>query len=372
MKNITTKLKNIKPVYLVAALVMIAVAVLTPMQKQITKLFSDAAETKTYLMGDVDLNGKLEPSDARTVLRVSVKLEELEGVKDCAVLPNSKSEPTKGQLADIDGDGQITPADARAVLRMSVMLEEQKTIEVTIEEPSTEPTSEDVEPTTENKEFTKEQMDELNSLIDKIPDAGNRLRVQTGVNLAIKRGLDFEDVRDIAVRLVAQYTGEEVSVTPVETTTEKQGLTEKEIQELRDYAHTLLGYQQINGDNRREMIIEADMEDVIKECDTFNSAKKMLSEYAKMRELPPEETEPVTYDTGEFGEICRWCGKEHVVYPDGTRSCYCVSWVSDLVCPGCGQLVKGHTQHVCKAYWDWDRAEDLRIKEEQSKYPNPN
>lgn len=370
MMNITKKFTNIKPMYLLMGLIMIAVAVVIPLQRKNVDKFADAA-TETYLMGDVDLSGQIEPSDARTVLRVSVKLEDLEGVKDCAVLPNSKSEPTKGQLADIDGDGQITPADARAVLRMSVMLEEQKTIEVTIEEPSTEPTSSDVEPTTENKEFTKEQMDELNSLINKIPDAGDRLHVQTGVNLAIKRGLDFEDVRDIAVRLVAQYSGEEVSVTPVETSTEKQGLTEKEIQELRDYAHTLLGYQQEN-DSRRDKVINAHIQSCIEKGMTFEEAKKHLTETAKARELPPEETEPVTYDPGEFGEICRWCGKETEVYPDGTRSCYCTAWITDQVCPGCGQLVKGMTQHVCKAYWDWERAEDLRIKEEQSKYPNPN
>lgn len=64
---------------------------------------------ESRLMGDVDRNGKVESFDARTVLRVSVRLD--------AIAPELLP------FADIDADGIITSGDARRALRTSVKLE---------------------------------------------------------------------------------------------------------------------------------------------------------------------------------------------------------------------------------------------------------
>ena len=61
-------------------------------------------------LGDVDLDGKLTPEDARLALRASVKLITLTG--------------KAFEHADADKDGVITPEDARRILRASVHLEE--------------------------------------------------------------------------------------------------------------------------------------------------------------------------------------------------------------------------------------------------------
>ena len=123
MKNIITKFKNVRPVYFVVAFVMLAVALAVPMLSQNTMLLSNAAENKTYYMGDVDFNGKVEASDARTILRASVMLDILPGQAGSRVAETSMSKPTTAQLADIDQDGYITSADARAALRISVQLD---------------------------------------------------------------------------------------------------------------------------------------------------------------------------------------------------------------------------------------------------------
>ena len=60
--------------------------------------------------GDTDGNGLTEASDARTALRVSVGLEELDYY-------------WQQKAADIDNDGEISPADARSILRISLKLE---------------------------------------------------------------------------------------------------------------------------------------------------------------------------------------------------------------------------------------------------------
>ncbi len=65
--------------------------------------------------GDMDSDNKITASDARTVLRASVGLEELSA--------------EKAFLADIDGDSSVTAADARLILRTSVALEEGRTHE---------------------------------------------------------------------------------------------------------------------------------------------------------------------------------------------------------------------------------------------------
>lgn len=70
------------------------------------------ADDVQYTLGDIDGSGKIEPSDARTILRGAVNLEKLSDAQNKA--------------ADIDADGGVTPADARIALRVSVNLEDIK------------------------------------------------------------------------------------------------------------------------------------------------------------------------------------------------------------------------------------------------------
>lgn len=63
----------------------------------------------TRLLGDIDLNGKVEASDARSALRYSVGLDSPSAVQK--------------YRADFDMDKNVTAADARLILRASVGLE---------------------------------------------------------------------------------------------------------------------------------------------------------------------------------------------------------------------------------------------------------
>lgn len=70
----------------------------------------DASEaTTTYLMGDVNLDGKVEAADARLALRVAAQLETLDDVQLI--------------LADVNADNKIIAADARAILRVAANLD---------------------------------------------------------------------------------------------------------------------------------------------------------------------------------------------------------------------------------------------------------
>lgn len=83
--------------------------------------------------GDVDRNGKITASDARTILRVSAKLEGLDA--------------DRFVYADVNGDGKIAAADARSVLRMSAQIEDLKEIPSDTEtttKPSEEMSKEDI------------------------------------------------------------------------------------------------------------------------------------------------------------------------------------------------------------------------------------
>lgn len=64
-------------------------------------------EDPRYMLGDVDLNGKVTAADARLALRISSRLDNYPDVKD-VVFRN----------ADVNGDGKITAADARIILRV--------------------------------------------------------------------------------------------------------------------------------------------------------------------------------------------------------------------------------------------------------------
>jgi len=74
------------------------------------------ASAKVVFLGDVDMNGNVTASDARTVLRVSAQLETIDKV----IIP----------IADADKNGKITSADARKILRISSKLDENENIEL--------------------------------------------------------------------------------------------------------------------------------------------------------------------------------------------------------------------------------------------------
>ena len=61
------------------------------------------------LLGDVNGDGKVDPDDARTILRAAVKLE--------------PADEATAALMDTDGDGALTAGDARLALRMTIGLE---------------------------------------------------------------------------------------------------------------------------------------------------------------------------------------------------------------------------------------------------------
>lgn len=84
---------------------------------------SSSAAGQTYYLGDVDKNGIVEASDARTILRASVDLEKLDGMNNGRVADIASDTPTQAQLADVDGDGTVSSADARSSLRISVKLD---------------------------------------------------------------------------------------------------------------------------------------------------------------------------------------------------------------------------------------------------------
>ena len=93
--------------------------------------------------GDFNLDGKVNSTDARNVLRIAARLESI-----------SKSDPVF-ELIDVDHNGKINSADARKVLRMAARLEDRiekpsdvtTTAEPTTAEPTTaKPTT--AEPTT--------------------------------------------------------------------------------------------------------------------------------------------------------------------------------------------------------------------------------
>ena len=129
MKNFTKEHKKMKPALFVCAFLMIAVLAVLPFQNQITNLIASAAGTSAdaaevvYYLGDVDKNGKVESSDARAILRASVRLENFEVIENGIVVRSDIDTPNVAELADVDGSYTITSADARATLRMSVQLD---------------------------------------------------------------------------------------------------------------------------------------------------------------------------------------------------------------------------------------------------------
>ncbi len=70
-----------------------------------------APEPGVYMLGDVNLDGKVTAADARLALRISAKLDNYPAV-DSVVFKNT----------DVNGDGIITAADARGILRVSALI----------------------------------------------------------------------------------------------------------------------------------------------------------------------------------------------------------------------------------------------------------
>lgn len=72
---------------------------------------SDKKLDPKYMLGDVDLDGKVQANDARYALRISARLE-----------PYPDESTTKFKNADVDGNGKIESKDARIILRVSAHL----------------------------------------------------------------------------------------------------------------------------------------------------------------------------------------------------------------------------------------------------------
>lgn len=68
-----------------------------------------SSTTTTYLMGDVNLDGKITAADARLALRCAARLEKLSDVQLI--------------LADVNNDGIILSNDARLILRVAARLD---------------------------------------------------------------------------------------------------------------------------------------------------------------------------------------------------------------------------------------------------------
>lgn len=81
------------------------ILILTPVTAFATEEDVKPMEIK---MGDVNLDGKISASDARTALRCSAKLESAENISMLSI--------------DTDGDNRISAADARTILRVSAKL----------------------------------------------------------------------------------------------------------------------------------------------------------------------------------------------------------------------------------------------------------
>lgn len=100
---------------------------------------------ESFMLGDVDFNGKITASDARITLRVAAQLETISRIQMSA--------------ADYDEDRSITSKDARCILRLSAGFDPFKEPETTTRPPETttkppETTTRPVVLTPENRKYT--------------------------------------------------------------------------------------------------------------------------------------------------------------------------------------------------------------------------
>ena len=86
-------------------------------------LFVINASAATYKKGDINMDGKVNASDARLVLRVGASLDTIS--------------ETQKLICDMNDDGRINAADARIVLRISAKIEPERG-QITIGETTTE------------------------------------------------------------------------------------------------------------------------------------------------------------------------------------------------------------------------------------------
>ena len=76
----------------------------------LTQIFAlSASALKSAFLGDVNMDGTLDPADARLTLRIAIGLE--------------GASTAQRKLSDVDSDREVTPADARLVLRSAVGLD---------------------------------------------------------------------------------------------------------------------------------------------------------------------------------------------------------------------------------------------------------
>lgn len=87
---------------IITALVIVVLAV----------IFTVSVSAETYIRGDFNMDGRINASDARLVLRVAASLD--------SATENQKL------IADMNDDGKITASDARTILRVSAQLEDSK------------------------------------------------------------------------------------------------------------------------------------------------------------------------------------------------------------------------------------------------------
>ena len=73
--------------------------------------YTKLPEKLAYLLGDANLDGQITAADARIILRISAKLDNLED-KNITV-----------EVIDVNFDGTVTASDARTVLRVAAKLE---------------------------------------------------------------------------------------------------------------------------------------------------------------------------------------------------------------------------------------------------------
>ncbi len=92
----------------------ISFAALTP---AMTAVKADAAAVAWYPKGDFDLSGKLQTTDARSILRIAAYLD-----------PQPAKTSIKFDAADFDGDGVLTSHDARIAHRVASKLDTAPTV----------------------------------------------------------------------------------------------------------------------------------------------------------------------------------------------------------------------------------------------------
>ena len=93
-----------------------------------------------YILGDVDLNGKLSAADARLALRYSARIELLDSIQLT--------------VADYDGNDIVNSSDARYILRAAIGLDPFAAPKPTVTETTTVKTEPEPEPTTQPKPVT--------------------------------------------------------------------------------------------------------------------------------------------------------------------------------------------------------------------------